>query len=142
MIMSLGRSGAALVTGLCLVAVCLSQARGQSGGTGSGPLPGATVAPSATPPPPPSRLGPSDAPLEARRELRTLTDQLDRVDRLLLEGRPETAAESLDEAEVKLNEIREKHGPALPPAYVPLFVAEERLAALRRQVTDPAQGSK
>ena len=125
------------------VALCLSAigwglgdavASAQTGTAGPDAAP--TAAPSATPPPP-SSLGPTDAPASAKEELGRVNAELDQVDRLLLEGKADDAKVELGKTEERLKAIQESHAAAMPPGFVPLFVAEERVAALRRQLDDP-----
>jgi hypothetical protein len=86
---------------------------------------------------PPARLGPTEPPAAAQSEIADVSRRLDEVDSFLLQGDKQQARAGLDEAEDRIKNVTGQHGASLPPGYVPLFVVEERLAALRRQLGEP-----
>jgi hypothetical protein len=85
---------------------------------------------------PSERLGPAEPPAEAEREISGVRAVLKEAESLLMRGEVETARTKLDGAEEQLTSIKEEYGPQLPPAYVPLFTAEEQIAGLRRQLDE------
>lgn len=62
---------------------------------------------------------------------------LDDADQLLLQGDRSQAQARLDDAQRRLDTLHQEAGGQLPIGYVPLFVAEERLGALKRQIENP-----
>lgn len=80
---------------------------------------------------------PLRAPAEARAQLRDVETLQTRADREMMSGRPDEAEQYLSEAERLLEAIEGEYGEQMPPAYAPLIVAKERLAALRDQLERP-----
>jgi hypothetical protein len=87
-------------------------------------------------------LAQPSAPAPSLNETVTEVDrQLDEADRLMLQGAHHEAKARLAEARQRLDALAQASGGQLPKGNVPLFVAEERLAAIQRQVdtmTPPA----
>ncbi|WP_088559621.1 hypothetical protein [Arboricoccus pini] len=94
------------------------------------------------PPPPAPQLGPAEPSPEARREIDSLQQELDAVDSLLLQSKLDEARERLSDAQGRFDKLSRERGGEVPQGYVPAFVIEEKLGALRQQIDEKAAGSE
>jgi len=79
-------------------------------------------------------MGPLQAPVEVRRQLRDVESLQTRADREMMRGERESAAELLAESESLIESIEAEYGDQIPQGYATLIVAKERAAALRDQL--------
>lgn len=94
------------------------------------------------PPPPAPQLGPAEPSPEARREIARLQQDLDAVDSLMLQSKLDEARARLDETQAKFDKLRKERGNEVPQGYVPAFVLEEKLGALRQQIDEKTAGAE
>lgn len=94
------------------------------------------------PPPPAPQLGPAEPSPEARREIARLQQDLDAVDSLMLQSKLDEARTRLDATQAKFDKLRKERGNEVPQGYVPAFVLEEKLGALRQQIDEKTAGAE
>ncbi|MGH6914660.1 MAG: hypothetical protein ACREH3_13260 [Geminicoccales bacterium] len=89
---------------------------------------------------------PDDAPpdqLPTDRVPKAFDDGLEAVDRMtseaeaeLYQEKPDQAAARLDQAAAAMAELERRYAEQIPPGHVPLMVTQERIAALKDQLSD------